>query len=85
MEAEGTLVLSDIELERCLISNALVLFLAGFDTSSTAMAVMSCYLANNQDIQERLYQEIAEAVENNKGSLDLDLPRLSVIKLLLLF
>ena len=48
--------LSEEEMEHCLVANALVLFLAGFDTTSTTVAVLLMYLAHNPDIQERLYE-----------------------------
>ena len=51
------------EIERILISNSLLMFLAGFDTVSSATSILFYFLAKNPEYQERLYQEIAEAVE----------------------
>ncbi|XP_066912280.1 cytochrome P450 6B7-like [Clytia hemisphaerica] len=52
------------EVERIIIANSLVMFLAGFDTASTAASMMLYNLAKNQDYQERLYQEIQETMES---------------------
>jgi len=41
-----------------LISNVFVLFLAGHDTTSSALSWLVYELSRNQDIQERLYQQI---------------------------
>ena len=51
------------EIERILISNSLLMFLAGFDTVSSSTAIIFYFLAKNPDCQERLYQEIADAVK----------------------
>lgn len=51
------------EIERILISNSLLMFIAGFDTVSNSTAILFYFLAKNPEYQERLYQEIAEAVQ----------------------
>ena len=43
----------------------LLLFVAGQDTTSSALAVASHFLAKHQDLQEKLYQEIKDAVDDN--------------------
>lgn len=74
------------EIESALVSNALLLFLAGFDTSSSSMAIVSYFLAKNPDIQERLYNEVQEAIvaSNNDQRLGYnvvqDLPYLEQVK-----
>ncbi|TRY73186.1 hypothetical protein TCAL_02546 [Tigriopus californicus] len=62
----------DDEIELFLLSNAFILFFAGFDTSSTIMSVASYFLATHEDVQEKLYDEISEAIAQNDGSDVLD-------------
>ncbi|TRY80860.1 hypothetical protein TCAL_07801 [Tigriopus californicus] len=64
--------ISDDEIELLLFSNALVLFFAGFDTSSTIMSITSYFLATNENVQERVYQEVSKAISENGGSESLD-------------
>ena len=63
---------SEEELEVCVIANAFVMFFAGFDTSSTNSSLCAFFLAKNQDCQEKLYEEVREAVEANGGNQNLD-------------
>ncbi|KAF2894715.1 hypothetical protein ILUMI_11460 [Ignelater luminosus] len=49
-------------------AQALIFFLAGFDTSSTAMCFATYELALNPDIQERLRKEV-DAISNDKEGL----------------
>ena len=51
------------DIEMLLIANTVVLFFAGFDTSSSALTMTLAYLATNPDVQEKLYQEINDAVQ----------------------
>jgi len=60
------------ELEEILISNSILMFVAGFDTISTSTGIMLYNLAKNPECQERLYQEISKAVEENGGVEHLD-------------
>ena len=48
----------DDDLEVQLIANCFLLFMAGFDTSSTIMACALYHLAQNQDVQEKLHKEL---------------------------
>ncbi len=59
------------EIELLLIANAVVLFFAGFDTSSSSLSMALAYLATNPDVQEKLYQEINDAIQAN-GKKDID-------------
>ncbi len=54
------------ELELMLVANIIQLFLAGYETTSTIMAVALFHLAKNPDVQERLKEEISEAFESSK-------------------
>jgi len=55
-------------MEDAVVSNAFVMFFAGFDTSSTSMAITAYFLAKNPDVQDQLYEEIREAIEANNNS-----------------
>ncbi len=59
------------ELETILIANVIVLFFSGFDTTSTTASVALAFLAKYPDVQEKLFQEINDALEENESS-DLD-------------
>lgn len=51
-----------------IIAQCFVFFLAGFDTSSTLMSFMAYELAIHQDIQQKLYEEIATVDADLNGS-----------------
>ncbi|XP_055301572.1 probable cytochrome P450 9f2 [Sitodiplosis mosellana] len=61
-----------------IIAQCFVFFLAGFDTISTSLSFLSYELALNQDIQQKLYEEIREVNESlNGGRLTYDtLPKM---------
>ncbi len=48
----------DEDIELMLVSNAFLLFFAGFDTTSTMLALTMHFLATEQDCQERLFHEV---------------------------
>ena len=56
----------------CVISNAFIMFFAGFDTSSSNSSLCAFFLAKNPDCQEKVYQEIKEAIDSNNGNEHLD-------------
>lgn len=59
-----------IELTDALLtSQALVFFLAGFETSSTTISNTLYELAQNPEMQDKLRKEIKEVYENNGGAL----------------
>lgn len=53
-----------------LIAQAILFFLAGFETVSAAMSFLLHELAMNPDVQEKLVQEIRENDEKNGGKFD---------------
>ena len=56
-----------------ILAQSNVFFLAGFDVTETLL-MFACYeLSLHPEIQERLYQEIKDAVEKNNGKMDYDL------------
>lgn len=57
--SEHEMTLDDI------VSQAFIFFFAGFDTSSTLMCFVAHELAVNQDIQERLREEVQQHLEGN--------------------
>ena len=63
---------SQEELEALLVANLIQLFMAGFETTSTILAVTLHHLAMDQEVQERLREEVSAAVEANDGSPALD-------------
>jgi len=61
-----------------LLSNVFILFVAGHETTSSALSWAFLELAKNPSVQEKLYQEIHSAVGNRSPSFDeLDLPYLN--------
>lgn len=52
------------------VTTAAILFAAGFETTATALSYVVFLLAKHQDVQERLRQEIMDAVAANNGVLD---------------
>ena len=68
-------------LEDALISNLILLFLAGYDTSSNMMAACMFFLAKNHDIQAQLFQEINDADFNEKMDYNtiMNLPYLDMV------
>lgn len=51
-----------------IIAQCFLFFVAGFDTISTSLSFISYELAINQEIQQKLYEEICEANGNLSGS-----------------
>nr|AIL94150.1 cytochrome P450 CYP3026A1 [Tigriopus japonicus] len=48
--------------EMTLVATAMVILVAGYDTTAQTLAIASFHLARNPDIQEKLHQEIMDAV-----------------------
>ncbi len=53
--------------EDSVISNALILLLAGFETTATTLQFLISDLVNNQDVQNQLREELQKQVELNDG------------------
>ncbi|PAA80042.1 hypothetical protein BOX15_Mlig021430g1 [Macrostomum lignano] len=64
-EQQGAKGLSEHEV----LAQSLTLFLAGFETTSSALQFMAFFLAWNTDCQDRAYKEVAEAKAQNRGSI----------------
>jgi len=60
------------ELQDIVIGNALMMFIAGYDTVSSSASVMLYHLAKNQEAQQKVYQEISDAIIENSGQEILD-------------
>jgi cytochrome P450 len=71
IKPSGTVEISESDMETYLVANSLLLFIAGFDTSSTIMSMCMYFMAKNPTVQEKLYEEIKEAVEK-AGTQSLD-------------
>jgi len=64
--------------ERELMANMFVLFVAGHETTSTALSWVIYELAKNPQIQQRVYQEIQEKLGNNTPAFE-DLNKLELV------
>jgi len=53
--------------EKTIVSTAMILFAAGYDTTALTLAFASHELSKNPDIQERLQNEVDEAYESANG------------------
>lgn len=51
-------------------AQALVFFIAGFETSSTTLSFLSYLLAVNQDVQSKLREEIDDVLERSEGKIN---------------
>ena len=63
---------SENDITDYVIANGIMLFFVGNDTSSGALALVLHYMARYPDIQEKLYLEIQDAIDNNNREPDLD-------------
>ena len=73
-------IVDDNEIERFIVSNALLLFFVGNDTTSGALALIMLNLALHQEVQEKLYNEIKDAIDDFGGQVNLDFNTLSNLK-----
>ena len=70
------------DLETAVISNAFLLFFAGFDTSSSSMATCAYFLAKTPDVQRQLYEEVREAIDSSDSGQYLDYHRIQELPFL---
>jgi cytochrome P450 family 6 len=64
--------ISEEELEDYIVTNSLLLFIAGFETTSTTLAIVLWVLAKHLYVQERLFLEIQDVIEAKGGIENLD-------------
>ena len=63
---QSSILISDVGLtEDLIISQAVIFFLSGYDTTATMLAFLAYNLALNPDCQERLLREIDDIVKDN--------------------
>lgn len=55
-----------------IIGNAILVLVAGFETTASTLTFASHALATNPDVQERVFNEVTQAVRANGGKLDYD-------------
>ena len=72
--------MSDEKKEIAIVSQALIIFLAGFDTTSTALSLTFHFLATNPDCQDKLLEEINAAVDDNDGKEDLSYDQITKLE-----
>lgn len=61
------------DLEPILVANALMLFFVGFDTQAITISVIFHDMVHNEDVQNRLIEEVDEALEASGGKITYDL------------
>jgi cytochrome P450 len=62
--------MSPQELETMIVASAMVMMLAGFETSALTMGYALWCLSGDLNVQERLQAEIDEAFENNEANVE---------------
>lgn len=58
--------------DKLMTANVFVFFVAGFETTASTMAYCLLELAANLDVQERMRQEIVDAITKHDGNLTYD-------------
>ena len=64
------------EIEDIVIANGILLFFAGTDTTAAALSSVLYFLTKYPEHQEKLYQEIKDAVDDNEGDVNLNYDQL---------
>ena len=67
------LAVKDVYTKEELAAEAFVIFFGGFETSSSLMTFLLYELALNEDIQDRLREEIISGIDENDGKLTYDM------------
>ena len=55
--------------EDTVVATAMVMLVAGYDTTGMTLSFISYYLSNNLEVQEKLQEEIDQAFEDNDGKM----------------
>jgi cytochrome P450 len=63
------------------LSNVFIVLIAGYETTSTALGYCTYRLAIHQDIQEKIYEELAEHWSSDTNSYDVIKSELSYMDL----
>ena len=61
------------DLEAIMVANAVMLFFAGFDTIGITISTLYHYLIKHQDCQDKIADEITEALKATNGEVTYDM------------
>jgi len=56
--------------EGIIVSQGIIFFVAGFETTSNTLSTLCYSFAKNPEVQERTYQEVKEVLERHNGKID---------------
>jgi len=56
-----------------IVGNSLIMMLAGYETTLNAMIFFAFNIATHQNVQEKLYQELESALEEDSGKITFDI------------
>ncbi|CAF3865431.1 unnamed protein product [Rotaria sp. Silwood1] len=73
----NTLLANEQLLPTELLSNVFIILIAGFETTSTALAYCTYRLAIHPDIQQKLYEELLEHCSSDSNSYDVIMSKLT--------
>ncbi|CAF1383380.1 unnamed protein product [Rotaria sp. Silwood1] len=73
----NTLLANEQLLPTELLSNVFIILIAGFETTSTALAYCTYRLAIHPDIQQKLYEELLEHCSSDSNSYDVVMSKLT--------
>jgi cytochrome P450 len=56
--------------EEMVVAQGVIFFAAGFETTASTLSTLSYHLATNPEIQERIHNEIQEAMDASDGKIN---------------